>query len=130
LFDKPTSSLDPELVGEVLEIIRSSAADGLSARRARQRSYSNRRGNLQPKPSFGQSCTDHIWGIFPSGLMVDEWEGLRPVSAYSRVGRSTATMLTAVCVPAEGHGRRIQHHWDRFSPRANLRSTLRMAEFQ
>lgn len=81
LFDEPTSSLDPELVGEVLAIIRSSAADGLSARRARQRSHSNRRGNLQPKLSFGQSCTDYIWAYFPSGLMVNEWEGLRPRSA-------------------------------------------------
>jgi polar amino acid transport system ATP-binding protein len=30
LFDEPTSSLDPELVGEVLDIIRSLAADGMT----------------------------------------------------------------------------------------------------
>jgi polar amino acid transport system ATP-binding protein len=30
LFDEPTSSLDPELVGEVLETIRSLAADGMT----------------------------------------------------------------------------------------------------
>jgi polar amino acid transport system ATP-binding protein len=30
LFDEPTSSLDPEMVGEVLAVIRSLAADGMT----------------------------------------------------------------------------------------------------
>ena len=30
LFDKPTSALDPELVGEVLEVIRSLADEGMT----------------------------------------------------------------------------------------------------
>jgi polar amino acid transport system ATP-binding protein len=30
LFDEPTSSLDPELVGEVLQVMRSLAADGMT----------------------------------------------------------------------------------------------------
>jgi polar amino acid transport system ATP-binding protein len=30
LFDEPTSSLDPELVGEVLEVMRSLATDGMT----------------------------------------------------------------------------------------------------
>ena len=30
LFDEPTSSLDPELVGEVLEVMKSLAADGMT----------------------------------------------------------------------------------------------------
>jgi ABC-type polar amino acid transport system ATPase subunit len=30
LFDEPTSSLDPELVGEVLDVMRSLARDGMT----------------------------------------------------------------------------------------------------
>jgi polar amino acid transport system ATP-binding protein len=89
LFDEPTSALDPELVGEVLTVMRELANDGMTMI------------VVTHEMSFAREVADRV--VFMDGGVVVEQGPPKQVISNPQHGRTQAFLQRMLHEEAEGH---------------------------
>src|SRR3546814_14437641 len=73
LFDEPTSALDPEMVGEVLSVMKSLAAEGMTM------------VCVTHEMNFAREVADRVWFMDRGEILEDA----PPAEFFSQIGRAS-----------------------------------------